>query len=329
MSKAFLEDLNIKPDTFLEVGSGSQGEQTGQMLMQVEKQLTKEKPNLTLVEGDTNSSLAGALASSKLQIPVGHVEAGCRSFEFYMPEEINRKLIDHCAELLFAPTQTAYNNLRREGIANRAYIVGSTLTDICQKIAESTNIQKQKIMETLGLGEGGLYALATIHRRENIEDKEKLTQIMEALSSLPIRTIFPVHPHTSKKLGEFDLSKKLKRYEHLILSKPLSYSPFIYLLKHARLAITDSGGIQEEASILNTPCITTRSKTEWPETVKAGKNILTGPFKDRILRTANKIIFNENFYKKMRNRKSPFRGGAGAKIAEIVENFITTKQSKR
>jgi len=328
MSQRFLEDFRIEPDIFLEVGAGSQGEQTGQMLARIEKQLARKKPNLTLVEGDTNSSLAGALASAKLQIPVGHVEAGCRSFEFYMPEEINRKLIDHCSELLFAPTPNAYDNLKAEGISNRAHIVGSTLTDVCTKIRKSFSSRDEKFRSTIGLIQGELYAMTTIHRRENIEDEKKLTEIMEALMSLPIKVVFPLHPHTSKKLREFGLLRKLKSYTHLIFTEPLGYQNFLYLLTHARLVITDSGGVQEEASIVNTPCITVRNRTEWPETIEAGKNVLVGTQKTKIINYANKIISDKGFYRSVKEKESPFKSGAGIKIVEISQKFLNEKQLK-
>lgn len=327
MSQCFLEDFNIKPDIFLEVGSGPHGKQTGEMLIKIEKYLLGKKFDLILVEGDTNSALAGALASSKQRIPVGHVEAGCRSFEFYMPEEINRILIDHCSELLFAPTQTAYNNLKVEGLSNRVYVVGSTLTDICTKIVNNFGSQDEELTGELELTKS-FYALVTIHRRENIENKRKLAEIIGALSLLPMKVVFPVHPYTSKKLKEFGLLRKLKRYKHVILTKPLDYRRFLYLLTHARLVITDSGGIQEEASIVNIPCITVRNRTEWPETVDVGKNILTGTVESKIVEYANKIISDENFYNSMKNKKSPFKSGAGAAIVGIVQEFLLERKTK-
>jgi len=329
MSQRFLEDFHIKPDVFSEIGAGSQGEQTGEMLVKIEKHLVKERPNLTLVEGDTNSSLAGALASAKLQIPVGHVEAGCRSFDFYMPEEINRRLIDHCSELLFAPTQTAYDNLKDEGISNRAHIVGSTLTDVCTTIAKSFDSKDERFLGTLSLSKNEPYALVTIHRRENIEDKKKLMTLVEALTSLPTNVVFPLHPHTLKKLGDFHLFKQLKDSKNLTLTESLGYRNFLYLLKNARLVITDSGGVQEEASIMNTPSITVRTTTEWPETVQAGKNMLAGTERTTIVRYASKIISDENFYRSMREKESPFKSGAGAKIVELCRRFLEEKRREK
>jgi UDP-N-acetylglucosamine 2-epimerase (non-hydrolysing) len=323
MSKIFFENFNIKPEIFLNIGKGSQGLQTGKMLIEVEKHLMKKNPILTLIEGDTNSALAGAIASSKLNILVGHIEAGCRSYEFNMSEEINRRLIDHCSDLLFAPTKTAFENLKKEGLSKKAYLVGSTLTDVCTRIVESLSSQDEIIMEKIGLNKNEIYLLVTIHRRVNINNKKALSEIIETINSISTKTVFPIHPHTYKKIEEFALLKKMKTNKNLIVTEPLGYRPFLFLLKNARLVVTDSGGIQEEASIVNTPCITVRKKTEWPETVEAGKNILTGPGKNAILKNANKIIRDKDFYEQMRRKKSPFKSGAGINIVKEIQEFLS------
>ena len=321
MSQIFFEEFKLRePDVYLNVGSGSHGEQTGKALIKIEEQLMKIRPALVLVEGDTNSSLAGALASVKLAIPVGHVEAGCRCFRLYMPEEVNRVLIDHCSELLFAPTNTAYENLKAEGLANRAYKVGSTLTDVCLNILKTFSGENADILKKYNISSKERYALATIHRRENIDNKKILEGIAEALINFPIKIIFPIHPHTQEKLHEYTFFDRMSRAEHLILTSPLGYSYFLYILSRAELVLTDSGGVQEEACIVNTPCLTLRDTTEWPETVKAGKNILTGTQKQNILKYSRLIISDKKYAESMRKRKCPFNPGAGRKITNFILN---------
>jgi UDP-N-acetylglucosamine 2-epimerase (non-hydrolysing) len=281
MSKIFFEQLNIsEPDYHLGVGSGSHGYQTGEMLKRIEEVLIKEKPDFVLTYGDTNSTLAGALTGAKLHIKVGHVEAGMRSFDKSMPEEINRVLADHCSDLLFCSTKTAVENLKRERIVNGVDLTGDVMVDSLlynKEIAES----KSKILNDLDL-KNREYLVATIHRASNTDNKENLKNIADAFSEVDETIVFPVHPRTEKFLKEYGLHDKLKASVKLV--KSLGYLDFLKLMIHAKKIITDSGGIQKEAYILKVPCITLRENTEWIGTVEDGWNILAGANKEKIVK---------------------------------------------
>ncbi|NJE06202.1 UDP-N-acetylglucosamine 2-epimerase (non-hydrolyzing) [Thermococcus sp. M36] len=318
MSAVFLEELELPPiDYHLEVGSGTQAEQTGLAMIKIERVLMKEKPDVTLVQGDTNTVLAGALASVKLKIPVAHVEAGLRSLDRTMPEEINRILADHASEVLFAPTEDARKNLEREGITENVYVTGNTVVDAVLQNAEVAE-KKSDVLERFGL-KPKEYILITAHRAENTDSRENLKRLVEILEGLPIEAIYPMHPRTRNRLKEFDLWDRISSIENLTITKPLGYLDFLRLEKNARLIMTDSGGIQEEAIILNVPCLTLRYNTERPETVEAGGNILVGLEKERVLRYLNKLLEDEEFYLKMANAPNPFGDGkAGERIVEIL-----------
>ena len=283
MSKLFFDQLGIQePDYNLGVGSGNQGEQTGKMLIEIEKVLLKEKPNFVLVFGDTNTTLAGALAASKLHIKVGHIEAGLRSFDRRMPEETNRVLTDHCSDLLFCPTETAVKILGTEGIEKGVYLTGDVMVDALKeniKIAE----QKSMILDQLSLKQEEYY-LATIHRPENTDAFEKLKSIVDAFCVIE-KIVFPCHPRTEKLLKQFGLwdmlTKKVK------VMKPIGYLDMLMLEKNAKKILTDSGGVQKEAYILKVPCITLRENTEWVETIEDGWNVLAGANKEKIFKKAN------------------------------------------
>jgi len=271
MSKVFFEELDLRePDYYLSVGSGPHGWQTGEMLKRVEEVLLKEKPDLVMVYGDTNSTLAGALAAAKLHIPVAHVEAGLRSFNKRMPEEVNRVLTDHISTYLFCPTRTAVENLSREGIKEGVYLVGDVMCDVLLSNIERVR-KKSKILEVLGI-ESGRYLLATIHRAENVDNPCNLKSIIEAFSLLEETIIFPVHPRTQKALSELGICVN----SNIRVINPVGYLDMLNLEKNARLILTDSGGVQKEAYILGVPCITLREETEWVETVEAGWNCLVG-----------------------------------------------------
>ncbi len=280
MSEVFFEELQIpKPDYHLDVGSGSHGKQTGAILERVEDVLIQEGPDFVIVYGDTNSTIAGALAAAKLHIPVAHVEAGLRSFDRTMPEEINRVVTDHISDILLCPTRTAMDNLVKEGIINGRYMVGDVMVDA---LRHNTGIaeKKSRIIENLGLKDGDYY-VATVHRPGNTDEQKNLAAIVEALKESGKTVVFPVHPRTKKYLhsyGLWDSSSENIRY-----IDPLGYIDMLHLMKHARKILTDSGGIQKEAYVMGVPCITLRENTEWLETLVGGWNVLAGADKHRIL----------------------------------------------
>lgn len=282
MSKIFFEGLNLpEPDDNLGVGSGRHGQQTGKMLAELEEVMLGERPDVVLVYGDTNSTLAGALAAVKLHIPVAHVEAGLRSFNRQMPEEINRVVTDHVSDLLFCPTQTALEHLKNEGIENGVWLTGDVMLDALLeniKVAE----EKSSILDRLGLRTEA-YLLATVHRPSNTDHRQNLANIVAALLEIGEPVVLPVHPRTEKALKRFGLYAPLSEAEGIILTQPLGYLDFLALEQHARMILTDSGGVQKEAYFLHKPCITLREETEWVETLENGWNVLVGANKDKIL----------------------------------------------
>lgn len=279
MSEIFFKELNIpEPDYNLGIGSGSHGEQTGKMLIEVEKVLQNEKPDIVLVYGDTNSTLAGALAASKLHIKVAHVEAGLRSFDRDMPEEINRVLTDHISDFLFCPTETAVLNLNNEGITTNVYNVGDVMLDALNynlKIAEG----KVTILEDLRLNSKE-YMVATVHRASNTDSFKNLSSVVNAFCEVDIPIVFPVHPRTEKYLKQYGLWDKL--CESVKVIPPIGYLEMLKLMAHSRKILTDSGGVQKEAYMLRVPCITMRENTEWVETVEDGGNVLVGAEYEKI-----------------------------------------------
>lgn len=318
MSSVFLEELEMPPiDHHLEVGSGTQAEQTGTAMIKIERVLMEEKPDVVLVQGDTNTVLAGALASVKLKIPVAHVEAGLRSFDRTMPEEINRILADHASEVLFPPTEDARKNLEREGITENVYVVGNTVVDAVLQNAKVAE-KKSDILKRLGL-EPKCYVLITAHRAENTDSRENLAKLVGILEALPMKAVYPMHPRTRKRLEEFGLWERVSSIENLVVTKPLGYLDFLKLEKNAFAIMTDSGGIQEEAIILGVPCLTLRYNTERPETVEAGGNVLVGLEKERALEYLQRLQEEGEFYRKMAEAPNPFGDGkAGERIAEIL-----------
>jgi UDP-N-acetylglucosamine 2-epimerase (non-hydrolysing) len=290
MSQQFFTDLELsQPDYNIGVGSTTQGKQTAVMLEGIEKILLNETPDIILVEGDTNAVMAGAIASSKLHLPLGHVEAGLRSFDKTMPEEINRMIADACSNLFFVPTEESAINLIFEGInPHNIHITGNTIVDACLrnlKIAEKNS----NLVSKLDLGENIL--TLTIHRAENVDDPKRLKNITDALLELnEVTIIFPVHPRTRKNLVKFGFYDSLEEAKHIQMINPVGYLDFLLLLSHSKLVLTDSGGIQEEAITLNLPCITLRYNTERPETVTAGGNILVGTTKKVIVDNSEKIV---------------------------------------
>ncbi len=282
MSDVFFAELHIPPPDYnLGVGSGPHGRQTGQMLTRIEEVLLAEQPDWLLVYGDTNSTLAGALAAVKLHVPVAHVEAGLRSFNRRMPEEHNRTLTDHAADLLFCPTSTAVDNLAREGIVHGVHMVGDVMLDaLLYNIALAD--RQSTALTRLGLAAGD-YALVTVHRPANTDDPIHLQAIVAALDEIAreLAVVFPVHPRARQALAALPSAPR-----RLQLLEPLGYLDMLTLERHARLILTDSGGVQKEAYILAVPCLTLRDETEWIETVVAGWNVLVGADHDAILHAA-------------------------------------------
>lgn len=265
MSAIFFNELGMsKPDYMLEIGSHSHGKQTGKMLEAVEEIMLRDKPDVVLVYGDTNSTLAGALAAAKLHIPIAHVEAGLRSHNKTMPEEINRIMTDHVSELLFAPTDVAVENLEKEGLAARTIRTGDIMYDML-KIAEENGV-----LGTNSLGRA--YYLATIHRPYNTDDPQRLQKILEALNHLEHPVVFPMHPRTKNIAQKAGID--LRIYQQLDIRPAVSYFQNLNFMAHARAIITDSGGMQKEAYFLEKPCITVRPETEWVETLTNGWNRL-------------------------------------------------------
>ena len=312
MSKLFFDQLGIpEPNYNLGIGSGNQGEQTGKMLIEIEKILLNEKPDFVLLYGDTNSTLAGALASVKLHIPIGHIEAGLRSFDKNMPEEFNRILTDHSSDLLFVPTRTGMGNLKIEGIIKGVHLTGDVMYDA---LLDACSIaEKSTILEEFGLISKD-YFLTTIHRPSNTDNIKNLSDILEALSESGKKIIFPIHPRTVKFIHNHGLKEKIGK--NIVLTKPVGYFDFIWLEKNAKKILTDSGGIQKEAYMLKVPCITLRENTEWVETIEDGWNVLVGSNKEKIL---NEL---REFEPQGKQRNVFGDGHASENIVEILNQHL-------
>jgi len=316
MDKLFFDELKLPPPKYnLNIGSGLHGKQTGLMLEKIEKILILEKPDIVLVEGDTNTVLAGALTATKLYIKVGHIEAGLRSYSREMPEEINRVLTDHLSDFLFAPTEKSKSNALKEGISeDKIIVVGNTIVDAVNQNLE-LSIKKGLILEKLGLKKRG-YFLVTAHRQENVDHKHKLKNIIRGLEvvydKLRLPIIYPIHPRTKKMLNGF----KIKRFKGLHLIEPVGFLEFLQLEANAKLVLTDSGGVQEECCVLRVPCVTLRENTERPETLEVGANMLVGTNSKEIAKGVEKMINSE------RNWENPFGDG---KSAEKIIKFLINK----
>ncbi len=310
MSGAFFDELGIPPpDRNLGIGSGSHGEMTGRMLEALEGVLREVGPAMVVVLGDTNSTLAGALAAAKLGIPVAHVEAGLRSFDPRMPEEINRRLTDHVSSLLFAPTVAAVANLRREGITRGVHRVGDVMQD-----AVLANLARAR-RRVGAVRPPGEYYLATLHRQENVDDPARLRAILSALERLPRPVVWPLHPRTRRRLREWGL----RPGGTIRIVPPASYLEMLVLEEGARAILTDSGGVQKEAFLLGRPCITLRDTTEWVETVAAGANQLVGADPRRILAAVRRADRARGRWA----RSAVYGGGhAAERIAARVARFL-------
>ncbi len=308
MSEVFFQELGIPaPDYHLGIGSGSHGAQTGKMLEEIEQVLMRESPELVLVYGDTNSTLAGALAAAKLHIPIAHVEAGLRSFNRQMPEEINRVLTDHLSTWLLAPTPTAVAHLQNEGIQTGVQLVGDVMYDIFLQLAQVAPLRSD-ILQRENLAPRDYYLL-TLHRAENTDDPQRLRVIMETLQASGLPIVFPIHPRTKKQLAAAGITLKSKQFK---LLEPVGYFEMLNLELNATAILTDSGGVQKEAYFAGVPCITLREETEWVETVTAAWNRLVGAAPER-LQSALKLDWVG------KTRPELFgNGSAAAQITEIL-----------
>jgi UDP-N-acetylglucosamine 2-epimerase (non-hydrolysing) len=313
MSDVFFQELHIPaPDYHLGIGSGSHGAQTGRMLIAIEEVLLAEAPDLVLVYGDTNSTLAGALAAAKRHIPVAHVEAGLRSFDRTMPEEINRVLIDHVSDLLFCPTETAVGHLQNEGITRGVHLVGDVMVDALQFNREIAR-EKSHILERLELEEKS-YFIVTVHRPANTDNRENMENIIGALSEAGCPVIFPLHPRTRKYLSDYGMLDRLPA--NIRITEPLGYLDMLRLMDGAKKILTDSGGIQKEAYLLGVPCITLRENTEWVETVEDGWNVLVGADRRKIVEAIRE------FEPGGPQREVFGTVGASERIARVIDGFF-------
>lgn len=317
MSEVFFEELHIpKPEVNLGVGSGSHARQTAEMMIGIEDVLLRERPDYLMVYGDTNSTLAGAIAASKLHIPIIHVEAGLRSYNMQMPEEQNRILTDRISTLLLCPTEVAVENLQKEAIISGVYNVGDVM---CDAVLYYSQLLEEYSKEHYFSHLEGLYEkvdpmekwyLATVHRAENTDSIEKIREILLAFEQLSAPVIFPVHPRTKGLVK--NLCEK-NQYKNIVFVQPMGYLDMLYFVKHAEKAITDSGGLQKETYILDTPCVTVRDQTEWVETLIGNHNILAKPKAADILEKVENTVID------LKNKKNYYgTGHAAQKICELI-----------
>ncbi len=320
LSKIFFEELNLPmPKYNLGVGSGSHSEETGKIMISIENVLREEKPDILLVEGDTNSILGAALAAVKLHIPIGHVEAGLRSFDRLMPEEINRILADHISTLLFAPTELAMKNLLKEGIPYyKIYVTGNTIVDSVKYCLSKVREIEEDTLTRIGI-EKGEYVLATVHRQENVDDPDRFKEIVKGLNLIKEKfgyeVVYPIHPRSRKRASEFNIDLGA-----INVIDPVGYIEFLSLEKNAIAIITDSGGVQEEACTLSVPCITVRDNTERPETILVGANTLAGACARSILDKFETMVIKNCRRGKWINPLGD--GKAGRRIVEIVKEYL-------
>ncbi|HEX2414185.1 MAG TPA: UDP-N-acetylglucosamine 2-epimerase (non-hydrolyzing) [Thermoleophilaceae bacterium] len=310
LSRVFFEELDVpRPERELGAGTGSNTAQTARILAALEPVLAEVRPVLALVYGDTNSTLAGALAAAQADIPVGHVEAGMRSFDRTMPEELNRVLTDHASGLLLCSTETALENLEREGARGEAHLVGDVMADVSLAFRDIAE-ERSAILADLGL-DAGAYLVVTAHRASNVDPPERLKALVKLLERLPPPVVFPVHPRTHARLEAAGLTERLAGL-HLV--PPLGYLDFLKLVRHSRALLTDSGGVQKEAYLLGVPCVTLRDRTEWIETVEAGWNVLVDLDADAALRALERQPPSE--------RPDLYGGGhAAERVAEVLSAY--------
>jgi UDP-N-acetylglucosamine 2-epimerase len=314
MSKVFFEELNLpQPEYYLGVGGGSHGSQTGQMLVALEGKMLEEKPDWVLVFGDTNSTVAGALAAAKLHIPIAHIEAGLRSYDRKMPEEVNRVITDHLSELLLSPTNVAVQNLAKEGITRGVELVGDVRVDVMPRLKELARDRAKSLLSSLNIGNTEPFALATIHRASNTDDRERLLAILEAIGGLGIPVVLPVHPRLRKMVDQFGLQFP----DNLRVTLPVGILDMVAMIDASRLVITDSGGLQKEAYLLNRPAVTLRDTTEWVETIDVGWNRLCEP--SQLPTSVNQALTN------LPTQHPALYGelGVGRRIVQQLERFLS------
>lgn len=314
MSKVFFDELQMpKPDYYLGISGGSHAVQTANIMIEFEKILLKEKPDLIIVPGDVNSTIAASLVAAKLHIPVAHVEAGLRSFDRKMPEEVNRVLTDEISDYLFVTEKSGLANLENEGVdSSKVYFTGNVMID--SLVNFMPHINNSKIIDDLSL-EKGNYVLATFHRPSNVDEKEDLSQLIDAINEISKvrKVVFPVHPRTRNNIDKFGLSKKLG--DNIIILDPIGYIDFLSLTKNAELVVTDSGGIQEETTFLGVQCITVRDNTERPITSEIGTNHMIGTDFNKVVIASKSIL---DGHKKVGSIPEYWDGKASERIVEII-----------
>jgi len=318
MSQVFIEEGGVKPDIFLEVKEETHGKQLSEIIGRLERVLLKEKPDYCVVEGDTNTTVAGALLAAKDGIKVAHVEAGCRSF-MKTQEEINRIVVDDVADVLFAPSEFAVRNLKKESVRGRVYNVGHVFVEIIKNLREQNLLGRKTKLE-----KPSEYVLVTCHRSENVDNPIVLENIVDALIGLNRTIVFPVHPRTDKMLKKHSrLGKKLHSIPDVRIVPPMGHVEFLSFLQDAEVVLTDSGGVQVEASVLKVPCVTIRERTEWMETVKAGFNFVVGTDSRAIKSTVWKLL-DTAYTEALKGRRTPFKGEKASE--EMIETFLKEKE---
>jgi UDP-N-acetylglucosamine 2-epimerase (non-hydrolysing) len=324
MSDVFFKDLGLpKPDVFLGVGSGSHAEMTGKVMMQLEPVFAEKKPDMVVVAGDVNSTLAAAIVAAKANpaIPVAHVEAGLRSFDMTMPEEVNRILTDRISALCLTPSPDGDENLRREGVPEERIVrVGNVMIDSLRQAQPVFERMAPEVLAKAGV-EKGRYALVTLHRPANVDDQAVLDRLVEALvrvaREMPV--LFPVHPRTRRRLTEGHCGSRVASQHTLMLAEPVGYLEFQALMQNAKLVLTDSGGIQEETTAHGVPCLTLRENTERPVTITEGTNLLVGRDPERIWPEAEKIL---NGHSKAGRVPALWEGRAAERVAEAIRRYF-------
>ncbi|OIB56110.1 non-hydrolyzing UDP-N-acetylglucosamine 2-epimerase [Natrialba sp. SSL1] len=317
LSDVFFEELGIpEPDYNLDIGSDSHGRQTAAMLEGIEEIIETEEPDIVLLYGDTNSTLAGAIAASKIDPVVAHVEAGLRSYNREMPEEINRVLTDHASDLLFPPSESAADTLEQEGITEGVHVVGDVMYDAilwARDVAET----ESDVLERVGIEEGD-FILSTVHRAGNTDDPDRLESIVDALSNAPFPVVLPVHPRTENRLREYGMWERAT--SELEVIDPVGYLDFVRLIDASERVATDSGGVQKEAFYLDTPCVTMRDETEWIETMESGWNVLVGADREQIEKE-----LRVNRY--LEEKPTPYGDGTAAEaIVAVLTEYIGEKR---